>query len=115
LANKCSIASRIDCFTDSPSTAFGQALRGQVEERLAFYETGANPTKNKVAMEAVLEKMKAAEEELKSSTTQESAKPKKRKSTVLDGTDLADPAEGTDKKKKKKKRKVRSSCESYET
>ncbi|KAA1111556.1 snoRNP complex protein nop56 [Puccinia graminis f. sp. tritici] len=105
LANKCSIASRIDCFTDSPSTAFGQALRGQVEERLAFYETGANPTKNKVAMEAVLEKMKAAEEELKSSTTKESAKPKKRKSSALDGTDLADPAEETDKKKKKKKRK----------
>lgn len=41
LANKCSIASRIDCFTDTPSTAFGSALRAQVEERLAFYETGA--------------------------------------------------------------------------
>ncbi|CAH7685224.1 hypothetical protein PPACK8108_LOCUS19711 [Phakopsora pachyrhizi] len=65
LANKCSIASRIDCYTDNPSTAFGQALRGQVEERLAFYETGANPTKNSTAMEAVLKKMKAAEETLK--------------------------------------------------
>ncbi|POW03004.1 hypothetical protein PSHT_11843 [Puccinia striiformis] len=104
LANKCSIASRIDCFTDTPSTAFGLALRGQVEERLAFYETGANPTKNKVAMDAVLDKMKAAEVALKTPTT-ETPKLKKRKSTVLDGTDLADPAEDTDKKKKKKKRK----------
>ncbi|KAH9446897.1 hypothetical protein MJO28_016085 [Puccinia striiformis f. sp. tritici] len=104
LANKCSIASRIDCFTDTPSTAFGLALRGQVEERLAFYETGANPTKNKVAMDAVLDKMKAAEVALKTPTT-ETPKLKKRKSTVLDGTDLADPVEDTDKKKKKKKRK----------
>lgn len=38
LANKCSIASRIDCFTDSPTTKFGEVLRGQIEERLAFYE-----------------------------------------------------------------------------
>jgi len=101
LANKCSIASRIDCFTDSPSTAFGHALRGQVEERLAFYETGANPTKNKVAMEAVLEKMRAAEAEMKT----ESVKSKKRKSSTVGAADLAETAEGTDKKKKKKKRK----------
>jgi nucleolar protein 56 len=45
LANKCSIASRIDCFTDVPSTKFGEVLRDQVEERLSFYENGSNPTK----------------------------------------------------------------------
>jgi nucleolar protein 56 len=31
LANKCSIASRIDNFTESPTTKFGDALRKQVE------------------------------------------------------------------------------------
>ncbi|QRV92392.1 small nuclear ribonucleoprotein [Ceratobasidium sp. AG-Ba] len=55
LANKCSIASRIDCFSDAPVAKFGEALRAQVEERLNFFETGAPPTKNSEAMRKVLE------------------------------------------------------------
>ncbi|BGP48350.1 Nucleolar protein 56 [Rhodotorula kratochvilovae] len=54
LANKCSIASRIDCFSDLPSTKFGEVLRDQVEERLSFYENGSNPTKNADAMAKAL-------------------------------------------------------------
>jgi nucleolar protein 56 len=54
LANKCSIASRIDNFSEHPSTAFGEALRGQVEERLEFYASGAAPTKNADAMKAAM-------------------------------------------------------------
>jgi nucleolar protein 56 len=50
LANKCSIASRIDNFSEAPTTKFGEALRRQVEERLDFYATGAAPTKNQDAM-----------------------------------------------------------------
>lgn len=50
LANKTSIASRIDNFSMQPSRKFGEALRGQVEERLRFYSEGVNPTKNEVAM-----------------------------------------------------------------
>ncbi|CAE6440195.1 unnamed protein product [Rhizoctonia solani] len=50
LANKCSIASRIDCFSDVPTAKFGDALRAQVEERLKFFETGEAPTKNSEAM-----------------------------------------------------------------
>jgi nucleolar protein 56 len=50
LANKCSIASRIDNFSEVPSTKFGEALKKQVEERLEFYASGAPPTKNEVAM-----------------------------------------------------------------
>ncbi len=38
LANKCSIACRIDCFSDVPTNKYGEALRAQVEERLSFYE-----------------------------------------------------------------------------
>merc|ERR1712144_166665 len=37
LANKCSIASRIDNFSEEPTTKFGLALRKQVEDRLDFY------------------------------------------------------------------------------
>lgn len=50
LANKCSIASRIDNFSEAPNNKFGEALRAQVEERLDFYATGAAPTKNVDAM-----------------------------------------------------------------
>lgn len=50
LANKCSMASRIDNFSETPSTTFGEALKKQVEERLEFYASGAPPTKNAVAM-----------------------------------------------------------------
>ena len=56
LANKCSIAARIDSFSDSPTTVFGEALRKQVEERLSFFDTGIAPTKNVDAMRAALEK-----------------------------------------------------------
>ncbi len=54
LANKCSIASRIDCFTETPTSKFGEALRGQVEERLDFYEKGKQPAKNADVMAGVI-------------------------------------------------------------
>ncbi|KAL9109641.1 MAG: hypothetical protein Q9227_005678 [Pyrenula ochraceoflavens] len=55
LANKCSIASRIDNFSETPSTVFGNALKQQVEERLDFYASGAQPTKNDVAMKTAMD------------------------------------------------------------
>lgn len=54
LANKTSIASRIDNFSEQPTTKFGAALRAQVEERLEFYASGKAPTKNEMAMSAAL-------------------------------------------------------------
>jgi nucleolar protein 56 len=54
LANKCSIASRIDNFSEAPTTKFGEALKKQVEERLEFYASGTAPTKNEVAMVIIL-------------------------------------------------------------
>lgn len=59
LANKCSIASRIDNFSETPTSKFGEALKRQVEERIEFYASGAAPSKNeavmKEAMDAVLQ------------------------------------------------------------
>ena len=60
LANKISIASRIDCFSDAPSTKFGEVMANQVEERLQFYESGKPPGKNADAMSKAL---RAIEEE----------------------------------------------------
>ncbi|KAH9035598.1 Nop-domain-containing protein [Lactarius hengduanensis] len=63
LANKCSIASRIDCFSETPTSKFGEALRQQVEERLAFFETGAAPGKNADAIRKVLDQLSLEKEE----------------------------------------------------
>nr|OQO17137.1 Nucleolar protein 56 [Rachicladosporium sp. CCFEE 5018] len=54
LANKTSIASRIDNFSMQPTRKFGEALKEQVEERLRFYSEGVNPTKNADAMQAAM-------------------------------------------------------------
>lgn len=44
------------CFTEVPTSVFGDKLRAQVEERLSFYETGEVPRKNvDVMKEAVKE------------------------------------------------------------
>ncbi|GLV44439.1 Nop56 [Carabus blaptoides fortunei] len=63
LANKCSIASRIDCFTEIPTHVFGEKLRQQVEDRLKFYETGDVPKKNiDVMKEAIEENVQAVKQ-----------------------------------------------------
>ncbi|KAK8097378.1 SIK1-involved in pre-rRNA processing [Apiospora sp. TS-2023a] len=54
LANKCSIASRIDNFSENPSTKFGEVLRQQVEDRLEFYATGKKPQKNADVMDKAM-------------------------------------------------------------
>lgn len=85
LANKCSIASRIDCFSgeyifvsgiswscllhanslfdllwylfvaEKNTTAFGEKLREQVEERLDFYDKGVAPRKNIDVMKSAID------------------------------------------------------------
>lgn len=60
LANKVSIAARIDCFSDAPTTKFGEVMSLQVEERLAFYETGKPPGKNADAMSKALRSIEEA-------------------------------------------------------
>ncbi|KAL4081146.1 Nop-domain-containing protein [Scleroderma citrinum] len=65
LANKCSIAARIDCYavTDRPTSKFGEALRDQVEERLNFFETGTAPSKNADAIRKVLDSLALDDDE----------------------------------------------------
>ncbi|KAH7835565.1 hypothetical protein Vadar_027419 [Vaccinium darrowii] len=56
LANKCSVASRIDCFSEKSTTSFGDKLRQQVEERLDFYEKRVDIDMMKAALENVQNK-----------------------------------------------------------
>lgn len=113
LANKCSIASRIDCFSDNPTHVFGEHLRQQVEDRLKFYDSGDIPKKNidvmKEALQEVLEAKPSVEE-----VTSEKKKNKKRKLSetgngngVTNG-DGGHSLNGEEPKKKKKKKKSKS-------
>ncbi|KAF2798225.1 Nop domain-containing protein [Melanomma pulvis-pyrius CBS 109.77] len=59
LANKCSIASRIDNFSDTPTSKFGEALKRQVDERIEFYASGATPAKNSTVMQEAMDSVLA--------------------------------------------------------
>merc|ERR1739842_277391 len=109
LANKCSIASRIDAFSEDATTVFGSKLKEQVEERLKFYETGDLPRKNVDVMNEAVEE---AADELKKKKKKEKKKRKAEEAsgdTTMDTTAGADTtqesADGDEPPKKKKKKK----------
>ena len=116
LANKCSIASRIDCFSDMATKLFGEKLKEQVEDRLKFYDSGDLPKKNVDAMKEAIEAVKAEASEFtevkKSKKNKkrkaepeeeaEEEKPKKKKIKVEE--EAEDPPSEEKKKKKKKKK-----------
>merc|ERR1719379_2350334 len=89
LANKCSIASRIDCFSDEATSIFGEKLRDQVEQRLAFLSEGTKPQKNIEVMQEAIKLVKKAKKKAA----------KKKKSGEEAGEEVV---EGPVKKKKKK-------------
>merc|ERR1712066_1209723 len=74
LANKCALASRIDCFSDEATTVFGEKLRDQVEERLAFLTEGTVPRKNiDVMQEAIKEVRKRLKKKKKKAEAKDAA------------------------------------------
>lgn len=93
LANKCSIASRIDCFSDEATTVFGEKLKDQVEERLTFLTEGTKPRKNLEVMQEAVKEMKKRR------------KKKSKKAAAVDQAQAEGEAiqEGVVEKKKKKK------------
>ena len=58
LANKCAIASRVDCFSEAPTNKFGESLKDQMEERLKYLTSGTKPRKNKEVMDEVIQQLK---------------------------------------------------------
>ncbi|KAI0263973.1 Nop-domain-containing protein [Gloeopeniophorella convolvens] len=119
LANKCSIAARIDCFTDKPTPKYGEALREQVEERLAFFETGAAPGKNTDAIRKVLDALALEEDDededaqmaepepilplLEAESPKKKDKKKKRKLDEVDGDEDEEPVKKVKLSKEEKK------------
>merc|ERR1712080_610519 len=87
LANKCSIASRIDCFSEVSTKIFGEKLKEQVEDRLKFYESGYLPKKNVDAMQEAIAAVKeeaSAFEEVKAKKKKKDKKNKKRKAEEME-------------------------------
>jgi len=108
LANKATIASRIDSFSDEPTDKYGKMMRDQVEERLAFYSDGKAPRKNIDVMREVkkqLDEEEAAEggEEAPKKEKKEKKEKKKRKKEDSDEEEEEEEKEEKPKKKKKAK------------
>ncbi|XP_078455397.1 nucleolar protein 56 [Lampetra fluviatilis] len=102
LANKCSIASRLDCFSEIPTTVFGEKLRDQVEERLSFYETGTAPRKNiDVMKEAAAEALVITDKVKRKMAKKEKKKKKKDKQDADDAAEKAEESVNGDTPKKK--------------
>lgn len=59
IAPQVSIASRIDNFSEAPTSKFGEALKRQVDERIEFYASGATPAKNAAVMQAAMDSVLA--------------------------------------------------------
>ena len=115
LANKCSIATRIDAFSDEPNKIYGEKLREQVEERLKFYETGAAPRKNLDVMEEIRKSLDGGKpddvdmEGVETPKSKKKSKKDKKKRKHSDDEDSAEEkekksAKKSDKKSKKKKK-----------
>lgn len=102
LANKCSLATRIDCFADqgSSGSVFGTHMRDQVEERLEYLQTGKKPQRNlDVMRQAAAAVAETADVEMPSAE-----KKKKKKHSEIEPNE--EEVESTKKAKKAKKSKV---------
>ncbi|XP_035206207.1 nucleolar protein 56-like [Stegodyphus dumicola] len=134
LANKCAVASRIDCFREIPTEVFGQKLRQQVEDRLKFYETGDLPPKNIDVMAEAVDEAEVVQATIEKQIKKAKKKEKKRLQQQMadsllnssghftdmtnDSIDIqADTEHGEQNgsiKKKKKKKKIKQEEESFE-
>uniref|UniRef100_A0A3Q0SL99 Nucleolar protein 56 n=1 Tax=Amphilophus citrinellus TaxID=61819 RepID=A0A3Q0SL99_AMPCI len=126
LANKCTIASRIDCFS-VPTNVFGDKLREQVEERLSFYETGEVPRKNVDVMKEAVKEATDVAAEIKRKLEKKEKKRKKREKKLQEELPENGAANGEAevengeedttlvKKKKKKKQAAEMEVEAEET
>ena len=110
LANKCSIASRLDSFSEEPTDLYGLKMKEQVEQRLNFYETGVPPQKNADAMLEVAEEIKKekaekpAEEKKEEKKEEKPVEKEEKKKDKKDKKEKKEKKEKKDKKEKKEKK-----------
>jgi len=115
LANKASIASRLDCFMEEPNRVFGEILAQQVEDRLVHLDTGKEVETNEQVMEKAVElyavsmkrklkknKKRSAEEVAQDDAEVKAARKEEKKAKKAKH---AEPEAAEDKGEKKKKSK----------
>ena len=116
LANKCSLASRIDCFIDGNTTKFGELFKDQVEERLKFYENGTIPRKNSDVMHQVNEEVQSEIQTPKDKKRKEQETPKEQSSKKKRKSKSGETeTPKSDKKQKKEKKTPKSDKKSSKT
>jgi len=117
LANKCSIASRIDCFSEVNTNIFGEKLREQVEERLEFYDKGIAPRKNLDVMKEAIQNSGKENGDMPKLDSEKKKKKKKTDQMEVDLLKQAPEAEefaGSEKKRKKEKKRLREDIDASE-
>ena len=127
LANKCTIASRIDCFSDAEqvSDVFGRAMKEQVEERLNNLNNGKEPVKNEEVMvraQKIMDKegivlnnnseAKEDKMEVDEAPKEKKSKKNKKKDAIVVDAPVETVVETPAKKSKKKKSKTPEKVES---
>jgi len=126
LANKVSLAAKIDCFSDKLTNEFGKMMKQQVEDRLTFYDSGTIPPKNeeimcladaahKSALKAIKKTSKKRKSEVNGNGKDDSEPTPKKKKSKQNGSMIAEPEveqteEVVSEKKKKKKKRQTISC-----
>ncbi|KAL2268801.1 hypothetical protein VTJ83DRAFT_3647 [Remersonia thermophila] len=96
LANKCSIACRIDNFSEKPTRRYGEVMREQLEQRLEWYAKGTKPMKNIDAMNKAIKAVLDDEGEDDAMDIDEAP--------VLNGKAEKEKKDKKDKKEKKEKK-----------
>lgn len=111
LANKCSIASRVDCFADIPTSVFGSHLKSQVEDRLKYLTTGTKPPKNDEIMKQACEEAETVRAKKLAKLERKRKKREAAESEATVETKVIDDAEVNNPKKKKKVKLVAEAIE----
>lgn len=115
LANKCSIAARIDNFSAISNNVFGEKLKQQVEDRLKYLSEGISPRKNIDIMREAISENHDILESTRVSAKSSPEKKKRKKSSKYTSKEHVESEqehesagendESHEKKKKKKKRR----------
>ncbi|PIC27141.1 hypothetical protein B9Z55_019482 [Caenorhabditis nigoni] len=106
LANKCSIAARVDCFSETPVSTYGEFLRQQVEDRLEYFTSGTVPKKNIDVMKEAEEAAVEVKEKVIKKKKKAAKKAKRLAEEMSAGAAEAEVDEEAPKPKKKKKSKA---------
>ncbi|KAJ1604872.1 SIK1 nucleolar protein Nop56 [Cryptosporidium canis] len=114
LANKCSIAARIDNFSTVSNNVFGEKLKQQVEDRLKYLSEGISPPKNIDIMREAISENQEIVDSMAASQAKSEKKKKRKSKESSQGEDASqkDPEqvqEGEESPEKKKKKKRKSS------